>query len=449
VAAIEGLKPRRLTAGVTIGGAALFGASLYLDLELALMALVAVLLLAGLVILNPRWGLYLAILLMPLEGAGRVFGDLTTITWAKLALVATLLGLLLTRMVRREEILVPKGAWLLYLVFTCAVIGTAVSGARSGVVWGLLAFIGQAMIVIVMYNLVRDEETCTTTMVMIALSSVPVALFALMDFASGQSVLGTAEHRVYASASSGILRVTSTFNDPNALGTYMAFAAIITLGLLAVDRLRPWRPALVLALLLQGSSLILSFSRGAIAALIGALILYFFWQRGIRGRIAQLGGAGVVLVVASMGGLLGIVIERFRAGQGIAIDLSRLAIYREGLDLMWRSPVFGYGPDDVPYVLGEAFGAPVWPHNLYIEVALGVGLLGLLAMSAYVISHVRYSAALRKTEWSGYARTAVTGLVCILLSGITLHVFRANELWIALGLMAALPSVAGARRTTS
>lgn len=429
---------------IILGVALIFALAIYMGYAELVILFTVTILLGTLVLLNARFGLYLAIVLMPLEGAGRLIGDLSTITWAKLVLLITVLGLLLVRMFREEELLLPKGMWLLYVVFACAVVGTALSFQLAGTLWGLLAFVGQALIIALVYNLIEDVRSLENMLVAIVLGSVPVTVVAIADYLLGTSVLGTASHFLYASASSGIIRVTSTFNDPNALGTFMVFTIIVTFGVFRLERFKRWRGVLAVLLVAQVFSLIVTFSRGAFLALGIVSILHLLWQRGMGRRMIMAAFLAASVFILSSMSLLAILSERFRVGGVLDFDPSRLLIYRVSLDMVWRSPIFGYGPDNVSYVLGTVFGSPISPHSLYMEVLLGVGLLGAAAMAAFTVIQLVAAIRLRTTNLGVHARIVALALTGILVSGLTLHVFRANELWIALGLLAVLPRLESA-----
>lgn len=421
--------------------AAVFGVALYVGAEWLLIVLIAVLVASSVAFTRPVWALYAAIILMPLEGAGRVIEGMSTLTWAKLALVLTLLALVVARTLRREGFLFPQGAALLYVVMGSAAIGTALHMESGGTVWGLLAFAGQALLLVIMYNLVEDTRGYENVMIAVALSSVPVVAVGFADFFTGTSVLGTAEHQVYASATSGVLRVTSTFNDPNALGIFMVFAIAVTVGLLSLKRLHRYQVPMHLLVGMQAVCLIMSFSRGALIALLVAIFVLVLWQRTLVSRIWIAVAIGVITVVISTLQLSQVFQERLLTGGRLMVDASRLVIYAAGVELAWQSPLFGFGPDNVPLALGRVLGVQMWPHNLYLEVLLGVGVVGFCAMAVFIAMVIMSGIRMRRGQHMHYARTALSAVAVVLAGGITLHVFRSNELWIALGLAACLPRI--------
>lgn len=441
--AVRGV-PQRVVMLLTVGISLLFGLFLYVGRGSIFLALAIGILLVAAAVRRPFVGMYLSVILMPLESIGRVIPDFSALTWAKLALVMTFLAWLLVAMIARTHVVLPRRSWLLLAVYLIALTATAAYGATTESLWGLVALLGQMALVLLVVNLVRDEREFRHLLWAIVLGSVPVVLVGVLDIVTGTSVLGTVPVQSYASSRLEVFRITATFYDPNALGRYLAFAFCVTLGIAMMPRYRAWIPVLAVLLSAQGLCLVYSFSRGGLLALAVGLVVYAVWTSSIHTsvlRLTALLGALVAVVSINVGPLV-VLLERVTGGAAsVALDFSRLRIWSAAIQAFAAHPLIGVGPDSVPVALGEYVGAPVSPHNLYIEIALGVGVLGFALLLAFVVPILRSAAARVRGSFALESRLAVVATIVVLATGLTLHGFRANELWLSLAMLASLESL--------
>lgn len=226
-----------------------------------------------------------------------------------------------------------------------------------------------------------------------------VAGYGLIQYVTGEGLIVTAE---------GIARIRSVYGSPNNLGLYLGRALPVALALLAVLGADVWRQrrvtrrtaivmaALGTALVLIGSALLLSFSRGALVlGLPAALaVLVIAWQRK-RAAIAI--GVLVVLVVVALPVLMQI--PRF-AGM---FDLQNgTGFFRINLWISaWRMfvdhPWLGVGPDNFLYAYRSYYILPAaWeepnlshPHNIVMDFLSRLGAPGLALGVALVVGFWR------------------------------------------------------------
>ncbi|HEY5549523.1 MAG TPA: O-antigen ligase family protein [Coriobacteriia bacterium] len=420
--------------------AAAFGAAVHLGIEFAFVAGLAALVMVLAILRQPSWGLYLALFLVPLEAVGQIVPGVSVITWAKAVLLVTFLSFVLQMLLARRRLATPPFAGLLYGVFAIALASSLAFGSSDGSLWGMVAMFGQLVLVVLMFNLVRTRETYIRAVLAIVAGSVPVVAVGLLDVVSRRSFLGTVANQVYASAAAGIFRITSTFYDPNALARYLAFAAIVTICAASFPEMRRFRPLLFVLAVAQVFCLVNTFSRSGFLAVLATVPLYLLWERGsgnrVRRTVAVVCGAGVVLALYQP--LFTILMQRFFGSSGeFQIDPNRMAIWRIGLDAFWRSPFFGQGPDNVVEAIG-GFAA----HNMYLEVLIAVGLVGSALFAAYVGHAALQAVRLRRhPALSDGARVAVLALAVVLFTGLVLHGFKSNELWISLSLLTCVAAI--------
>jgi O-antigen ligase len=143
--------------------------------------------------------------------------------------------------------------------------------------------------------------------------------------------------------------------------------------------------------------------------------------------------------------------SRLLGDAGIQGLSDRTRIYGAAIAAFWRSPLVGLGPDGMLAAIGASVGYPLSPHNLFLEVLVGYGAVGFCAIFAFAWLQVRGCLALRQGANRAYASAAVLAFAAVVLTGLSLHGFRENELWVSLGLLwacqrAFIPDVPSAAR---
>lgn len=442
-------RPGAAAVAATLAFATVWGIALHSGFDRLAIGAVAGAVAIVAVAMKPERGLLLAMVLIPLEAAGQVLPGVSVLTWAKVALAVTAFAYAARVVTKDEKLELPRGTGALVVTLGVMLMASAAWTGGTASVWGIVAFTGQTAMLVLVRNLVRDPAAMDRLIASMVIGSVPVVGVTLADIVLGRSSLGVVANQLYASESGGVFRVTGTFVDPNALGRYLAFALAVTLCAWSVPRFGRFRVPLALLVALQGFCLLNTFSRGALAAAAVVAALYLLWQRGVASRAAwaAVGAACVAALVLWNDRVLLALTERLWAG-GAYLDLTRVDIYGMGAELFWRSPVYGFGPDNVARALGTVAGRSLSPHSLYLEVLLGVGMVGAAALGVFVAGRVRGAMLARGTALEPYARVALLALGAVLLSGLTLHGMQENELWLSLALLAAVEAMARSARET-
>jgi len=315
----------------------------------------------------------------------------------KAALVRALaLGLLLVAMVvalerpsHRRALLRPAVAALpLALVLTAATL-VSVDGRAS--LWGsherqqgLITLLSYLLLFAATAGLVETGAEWDRLARALVWSSVPVVLYGFAQ------AIGLDPLRWQSDSASAVL---STLGRSNLLGSYLVLVVPLTAALaVPPGRRRRYLPLLaaqlVCLLLTRARSAYLGL---AVATLVGAAL----WATEARlprlralvsggGGLAPLLSLGLTVVVARVTP----VAERLTAlGGSIA---ARVAIWTAALPLVDDRPLLGYGPETLAPLFARVFPPPLVyyqgrtvyvdrAHNLGLDLALGAGLLGLLA----------------------------------------------------------------------
>ncbi|MCB9159116.1 MAG: O-antigen ligase family protein [Caldilineaceae bacterium] len=239
-----------------------------------------------------------------------------------------------------------------------------------------------------------------------------MAALGVWQFAAGTMTI-TAE---------GVQRVRGLYGSPNNLALYLERTLAVTLALalfLRRDELRPswiatpWsRVLLVLAALVQGAALLLTFSKGALFIAV-PVMLAVLWLGGLgllrrQGRTTRplwaLAGLAALLLLALLPFLGTARFQRiFDLSQGTGF--LRLQLWRSAWQMALDHPLLGIGPDNFLYQYRSRYLLPTaWqepnlnhPHNWLLDWWTRLGIPGLLLGLWY------WGAGLA-VIWRGYRR---------------------------------------------
>ncbi len=241
-------------------------------------------------------------------------------------------------------------------------------------------------------------------------------------------------------------RAIGTSIDPNALGGLLAlFGALAAPQLFAQERIFGRKTTYLINILIF-VAILLTFSRGAFLAL-GAGVGYLALIR-YRKLIPYAIGAVILLFILPF--TQGYVV---RLVQGLSFfdfystDLAsqmRLGEFRDAWSLISRYPTFGVGfagSPDIDLYLGVA--------NVYLSIAQQMGIIGLLAFIAIIVTLFGYAFLNRAKFRPGSNKDAIwLGLHAAIIAGLTAGLFdhylfntefhhTVTAFWLILGLAAA------------
>lgn len=264
------------------------------------------------------------------------------------------------------------------------------------------------------------------------LGGVIVALIGLWQYGTGQNLI---------TAEGGLLRLRAFYGSPNNVALYLGrvlplLAAMFLLG--QQNGRRRW--FYTAATIPIGLAILLTFSKGGLLLGVpaGLTAVFWLWQRQAgRKTWPWLLGAGAL-------GLIGLVAiqqipqlaERFSLGSATAVF--RLNLWQASLEMVRQQPLFGVGLDNFlyayrgRYILDAAWQEPNLnhPHNIVLDFATRLGLLGLLAGS-WLFVHLGQQlikayvdvTATTTTEWRPVVVGFIGTLAAILAHGLVDHSF--------------------------
>ncbi|MEO9175812.1 MAG: O-antigen ligase family protein, partial [Gaiellales bacterium] len=237
-------------------------------------------------------------------------------------------------------------------------------------------------------------------------------------------------------------RVNSLFFDPSLFGRFQAIAILTLVGALLLAR-RSRRPAfLVLASVVVFVGLALSYSQSSLLALdIGLVVLAgIVW----RGR-AVLGFAALAALVLLASFAVPTTRHKLTNTSISGITSNRSSILRKGIEAFRRHPLVGSGLGSFAHAAGTTpqERARIAPHNVILQEAVELGLLGLIVLAGIVVAVLRL--LLRPADASR-SRELRLVLACELTAIVVSSLFYASLFedpiaWVAASLIAlcALP----------
>jgi hypothetical protein len=175
-----------------------------------------------------------------------------------------------------------------------------------------------------------------------------------------------------------------------------------------------------------------SGSRAALAALIGVAVIFPVLARSVPAALALLSAVAGVLVFStqllgetSTGNALG---RLLGAGSASLSDVEREQLLEDVIDRFWNSPVIGNGMADV-----------IAAHIIYLQIAAGVGVIGLFFYLIVLASTVRPAAVLSPP----FSLLAVPALAYVVVGFVTPLLWD-RYIWVVMSLALISPRLAAA-----
>lgn len=184
-----------------------------------------------------------------------------------------------------------------------------------------------------------------------------------------------------------IVRVYSTLFNPNIFAGYLAIN--LSLG---IARFRGLKEDILLSanIILSSICLLLTYSRGGFAAFGTAMLALCLLKERKKGVILYLG----VMIAAffAMNSVLPVSRANLGAVYRDSSSLYRLEIWKAALNMFLDNPIFGHGIGTTWYYLSSGSGKllryVLHSHNIYLQIAAEMGVVGFCAFTNLVIKKV-------------------------------------------------------------
>lgn len=418
----------------------------------------------AIVLWRPVIGFLLVVASLPLDVTGTLgsgAGGLTQVSLTKLMASLTLLAMFVDTLVRHRPVkllhLITPETILVGVLFGVMFLSTVVNPTERSAAEMIRQLVIVFFVLVMVYFVDRPERlrqvTLTLTIVatLIALHSMyqrltsPVSISVNWQAQAG-AVLDVGEENV-----GEMLRTTGTFSHPAWLGLFLSITVPFTLGLAWTARRQIWMIVGFASVGVQLLGILSTYSR---MSYIGVALGILLFAARRRLGIAFIALACVAAVVAFPA-----LPEDFRARVYSIVEyressssLSRIAQQLAGYHMFRDNLVLGIGPgnfeeevmhyaDRVPVPL---YVQEIGAHNMFVEVAAELGLIGLLVILLILFQAWRQLRHLRQRAQSfGDLRQAMLwecagiGLIVFAVSALFVHAQYRKEWWLLLGLAAA------------
>jgi O-antigen ligase len=197
----------------------------------------------------------------------------------------------------------------------------------------------------------------------------------------------------------------------NTIGIMMSLSSLISLVLIKFEAKRHNKSVYILSIILTTIIALFTGSRKAVFFILFGFTMYTM-MKSKKNKIINFIKASIILLVAyqaimNIPGLykvLGIRLEGLISnftGKG-TVDHStvlRMEYIEYGIEWFKSNPIFGYGINNYRVLLGKEIGTVTYSHNNYIELLVGVGIIGIIIYYSgylYVLINISKSAFKKK-----------------------------------------------------
>jgi O-antigen ligase len=313
---------------------------------------------------------------------------------------------------------------------------------------GLLRLVSWAGVVLTANDGIATRERLLTLLRRVAVAGGVFALFGLLQFATGRSLLLTASIpgiSIDAAASAlqsrgGFTRASGTAIHPLEYAAVLASTLPLAITLALEEHRRGvlarwWAPAdLVLAA-------VLAVSRSAVIGVIAGLaVLAWTWSPKVRRAAAVAAVVVMAFVYVAVPGMVGTIRGLFLGAGTDSSTVSRTSSYSTAFDIASRHPF-----------LGRGFGTFLPEYrildNQLLDFVIELGLVGLLSFIALAASAVTCTATARRTALLRLDSQLAHALVAsIVATGVLFAFFDALTFPMAGGMFFLVVGLAGASR---
>jgi len=320
--------------------------------------------------------------------------------------------------------------------------------ADSASVAPMLVYVAFLLGYFLCVNLIRNTEWVDKCVAGIVISSVPVSLYGLYQNFFGVTSAKWLDKNMFGSIEG---RVVSTFENPNVLAEYLIMLIPLLLALVILADTKRTRFAVFLALVFSLGCLVYTWSRGAwLGFMLGAAIFLLMYSKKtlmvlIPGALA----APLVLLVLPRDNSI---VQRFMSIGNMADSSTsyRVNIWRGVCDLVsdfWAGGIgIGYEPFRrvYPTYSLEAIEAAPHSHNLFLQILVEIGIVGLIVFLAAMFVYSKRTLSVFVSE-SRNRKLIPAALFCgtlsVLAQGMTDYIWYNYRVylmfWLLIGLGAA------------
>ncbi len=293
---------------------------------------------------------------------------------------------------------------------------------------------------------ITDEKQLKKVFAVLGASAVIVILYGFIQYFAGINTTGMdwTDRNAFPEMT---MRIFSTWENPNLLAGYLNIIIALLFGMLISIENKKYRMAIGTFLIMAAVCLCLTYARGACFSIAIVIALYgLFYNRKIILPFAILTAAFLYFDTAFLNRLM----FSF-TGMDTSSEL-RLALWESTIEMILDHPLLGIGwgayyfvyPIYDFYMQGN-FIKIVHAHNMYLNIAAEIGIVGFAGFMTCVIGSLWHSLKSFKYMPSSFLRGSMLGCglaaAAIMLNGFTDYVLFNTSLSMLFWLIIALEAV--------
>jgi len=412
--------------------------------QINFLLLVILIILGYLSIKKTVWAAGLTIILLPTYLFRSKFGFLP-FTFLELCILTTFGGWLINKVWLNRATFFPtfrSTAWPIILVIVSATISIFFSPSlTAGLGIWKAYFIEPILFFFVLLDLAKDKKNKTTILWALGISTLAISLLAIFQkftaFGIAQPAWIPTDQR----------RVTSLFTSPNAVGLYLAPIMLIYLGWL-LENLKSKILSLknlfiVLILILSLLAIIFTVSQGTWLGLLAGLIFFSFigFSKKWTAAMVLIAILIILAVPVTRDKILPSILFKDTSGQ------NRIILWQMSKDYLLSSPVhfiFGAGQTGFAEIQNDRreplkMEPLLYPHNIFLNFWLEIGLLGLMA---FIWTIILFFSKGFNTLWTNHNSLIQIGIMsamtCLIIHGLIDVPYFKNDLAVLFWILVAL-----------
>jgi O-antigen ligase len=383
---------------------------------------------AAILFISPRWGVY-GLVFWVYSGMGLY----SPIDAAPLILAVVFLSTIIG-LIRGDRNRMTDGVfWIATAFFVLLSLQSGLFAEYPDLtLLELYSFAKALAVVIVIVQLIRTPDHLRLlgySAFVGAVATVAIGILAIQHGKAGLSYIGGVD----------LLRFSGSHGDPNKAASIMCSA--LPFGLFAVyHERRVWKLLAVAGVITLIVAIFSTFSRGALFSF--AVLVAAFVLREIHSRRSFLILVGLILVgvLLTPGYYWNRVFHLGSAFKDTTLDWSvytRLLALKTAVQMFVRHPLTGIGLGNFIESSSYRLFIRIVAHNTYLEIAVGVGIFGLVAFLGMMGAGVRHAWDGSRSVWAGrdawlnsFSFYCFLSLVSIAISGIFLTFPFRYPLWV-------------------
>ncbi|MDZ4178474.1 MAG: O-antigen ligase family protein [Coriobacteriia bacterium] len=394
------------------------------------------------VLAKPERGMWLMLLAIPLDTAGRLIASPMVVTVYQVTLLMTL-GAWGVRWLTDPVTARPR--W--------SVLDIGIATLVAGAIWSLPGSLAPAATAISALRLVflwlffllfvtwiRNEGSLRRVIILVVGTGCLTSLVALAQYALPGLPLGYTHQQVAAGGI--IVRPAAFFDDPNYLATMLSFGIIAAIGMAIAARRVAHSAVWLLTTVVMSGGLFVTLSRTGWLGVMAGLVPLVLTARTDRRR--WLMAISALLVVVALLAAPGAIVSRLASIGDVEGDASirtRYLMLASSVEMIGDHWVFGTGLSayEVAYPPYRLLGARYdihKPHQLPLAMWVEMGIVGLVAELLIIGGVVWMLVRRRHRGWNVYEAIGLAGILAIFVQSLFQYYLYFEYLWLSLALIA-------------